>query len=247
MSHKVDLNGWKRKADYWITPIEKVKNAFKTSLQKLDQDYPDWKSKYDSAPAEYLKHDARREFFTTIRIVLQNNQLGYIFIRDQLSNQNWWIHQVGQVKPMAITQAIREQALMLKFFNVHAIAMATESTFRAIVRAEPNIFGVTPMTGIEKLTNDLLTATSLEKYKNFFNILRLVKNTIHNNGVFYIYGGKNVHLSYNGRSFDFEIGKELSWLTEDFLVWMPAQLNDAMFELVTSSKIASIPYCPRAL
>ena len=236
---------WKKASDHWITPIENVKEALKYNLNTIDERFPNWKSKYDENTSEYLHHDARREFFTTVRVILQNHQLGYVYIRDHLTDEKWWQQKVGTVSLLAKHQAIREYAFMVKFFNVHAIAMATESTLRAIVRSSEKDFSVTGMTGIQKLYNDVLEKTELQKFRPLFDLLRLVKNTIHNNGIVYIFGEKDVEIKYKEKSFLFENGKTLDWLQEGFLVWLPEQINKAMFEIITSPLVSNIAYCPR--
>lgn len=240
-----ELDHWKKGSDYWLTPIENVKEALKSNLNFIDERFPKWKSKYDENPSEYLNHEARREFFTTVRVILQNHQLSYIYIRDHLTDAEWWQQKVGTVGLQAKNQAIREYALMVKFFNVHAIAMATESTLRAIVRSSENDFSVTEMTGIEKLYNDILEKTELQMFRPLFDLIRLVKNTIHNNGIVYIYGEKDVEIKYKDRSFLFENGKTLDWLQEEFLVWLPEQINEVMFEIITSPLVSNITHCSR--
>ena len=240
-----ELDHWKKASDFWLTPIENVKEALKSNLNIIDERFPEWKLKYDGNPSEYLNHDARREFFTTIRIVLQNQQLAYVYIRDHLTDEEWWQLKIGAVSLQTKNQAIREHALMVKFFNVHAIAMATESTLRAIVRSSEDNFNVTGMTGIEKIYDDILEKTGLQKLRPLFDIMRLVKNTIHNNGIVYIYGERDVEIEYKEKTFLFENGNALDWLQEEFLVWLPEQINEAMFEIITSSMISNISHCPR--
>lgn len=245
MTQETDLAWWRQRTDYWLTPIEKVKEAVLANGKRLDRDYPNWGAKAKETPTDYLKHDARRVYFITLRVILQNAQLSYIFMRDQLSNKNWYMKQTGTFRPESASQALREYALMVKFFTVHAIAMATEETFRAIVRSAPSNFTVDPTKEFQSVYRHMLKILSMRKFEDLFEVLRLVRNTIHTNGVFFPPNRKNVQLSYVKRQFNFEVGKTLDWLGEEFLVWIATQLNDAMSEIVTSPVVASIPYCPR--
>ena len=74
MIQETDLASWRKMADSQLTPIEKVKKNALVNGQRLDRENPDWRAKKDTAPTEYPKHDARREYFTTIRVILQNAQ-----------------------------------------------------------------------------------------------------------------------------------------------------------------------------
>ena len=246
MNSETNLNWWRECANHWLTPIEDVKKAIRTSRESLDNDHPSWKAVYEASPNDYLKHDARREFFVTMRVILQNAQLGYLYMRDQLSDEGWWIKQHGEFRPKAATQALREYALMIKFFTIHALAMATEETLRAIVRSAPQTFTVSPEDSFQSVFRHVLKVVSLQKFLDLFEVMRNTRNTIHTNGIFRPKDGKNVHVIYKGRRFDFEVAKPLSWLQEDFLVWLPTELNEAMINIITIQPIVTISQCPRS-
>jgi hypothetical protein len=213
MSEISDLDQWHHSADHWLTPIEQVKEALQANLQKLDTNYPLWKVKYDTTPQEYQKHDARREFFVTLRVILQNAQLGYIFTRDQLCNEAWWKKQAGEFRLRMADQAIREYFLMVKFFSVHATAMATEETLRAIIRSAPTIFTVAPTAEFQSVHRHILKVIGLQRLEALFEIIRLTRNTIHTNGIFFPKTGKDIRLPFKERQFEFNVGKTLDWLS----------------------------------
>ena len=246
MNSETNLDWWRECGNHWLTPIEDVKKAIRTSRESIDNNYPSWKAVYEASPNDYLKHDARREFFVTMRVILQNAQLSYLYMRDQLSDEGWWIKQHGEFRPKAASQALREYALMIKFFTIHALAMATEETLRAIVRSAPKTFTVSPGGSFQSVYRHMLKVVSLQKFSDLFEVIRNTRNTIHTNGIFRPLNGKNVQIIYKGSKFDFEAGKTLSWLQEDFLVWLPIELNEAMISIITSQPVSSIPQCPRS-
>ncbi|MBA7685246.1 hypothetical protein ES703_93664 [subsurface metagenome] len=166
-------------------------------------------------------------------------------MRDQLSDKSWYVKQTGMFRPASATQALREYALMVKFFTVHALATSTEETLRAIVRSAPSTFTIKATAEFQSVHRHVLKKVSLQKFEDLFEILRLTRNTIHTNGVFFPSKRNNVQKNYGDRQFDFKVGETLDWLGEDFLPWMATQLNDAMIEIVTSPEIASTQYCPR--
>jgi len=245
MNYEKNLDYWRERADRWLTPMESVKSTVRTTRESLDKDHPSWKSAYEASQNDYLKHDARREFFVTMRVILQNAQLSYLYMRDQLSDEDWWIKQHGKFRSIAAIQALREYALMIKFFTIHALAMTLEETFRAIVRSAPKTFTVSPEGSFQSVYRHMLKVVSLQKFSELFEVIRNTRNTIHTNGIFRPKDGKNVQIIYKGRSFDFEVGRPLIWLQEDFLVWLPTELNEAMINIITSQPVATISKCPR--
>ena len=119
-----ELERWRSFADGRITPIEDIKGEIRNIREELDRQFPSWQAAYDADPADYPSHDARREYFVTLRVILQNAQLGFIYIRDHLTNEAWWRAQMGEYREPAVLQALREYAIMIKFFSFHGVALS---------------------------------------------------------------------------------------------------------------------------
>ena len=75
--------------------------------------------------------------------------------------------------------------------------------------------------------------------------MRLVRNTIHNNGVHRPKNGHDETVSYAGHTFEFKVGQQLGWMGDDFLTWLPDQLNHAMKQVVSSAGVSGLAVCPR--
>lgn len=232
-------------ADRRITPIEDVKSRVRSIRETLDRQFPAWKTAYETHPEDYLSHDARREYFVSLRVILQNAQLGFMYIRDHLTNENWWRNQVGGFSEAAVLQALREHALMIKFFSFHATAASTEETCRAIVRADPPLFSVDAAGTFHTIVQQLLKLSSCVQFTDLFEVMRLTRNTIHTNGIYRPQNGKNRTVAYGARTFAFEVGKPLDWMGDDFPEWIAEEMSVAMQCIVTSHAVAPIPVCPR--
>lgn len=176
--------------------------------------------------------------------VLSNAQLTYTFMKDQLCDVQWWVKKAGEYQPEMAEQSLREQALMAKFFSVHGMAVTTEETLRAIVRA--GLPFTCPATGeFASVVAHVLKVTGLQHLDPLFRLLRLVRNTIHNNGIHRPTNGKNEQVVIDGRSFEFRVGEQLTWMGEEFIPWLAIQLDNAMKQMVTSNEVQSLSACPR--
>lgn len=240
-----ELDKWRAFADRRISPIEAIKEEIRAVREDLDQKFPAWKAAYNTNPQDYMSHDARREYFVSLRVILQNAQLGFIYIRDHLTQQDWWQAKVGEFRESAVLQTLREHALMVKFFSFHATAVATEETCRAIVRADPSRFGVDPSGTLYGIYPRLLKLSGCRQYGDLFEVLRLTRNTIHTNGVYRPEKPKNKTITFGGRTFTFEVGKILSWMGDDFPEWIAREVSLSMQCIVTSSIVAQVALCPR--
>lgn len=195
---------------------------------------------------DYLAHDARREYFVTLQTILQNEQLGFTFIHDQLADENWWVDKAGEFKEAMALQALREYALMINFFSFHATAVATEETCRAIIRADEQLFRVASTAPFQTIYQRLLKVTDCRSYEPLFDLLRLTRNTIHTNGVHRPSNGSDAVVTYGGRTFDFEVGKALAWMGDDFPEWLAKELSLAMQCVVESEIVGRMAACPRS-
>ena len=240
-----ELLRWRALADRRITPIEKIKTRIRSIREDLDQQFAAWKAAYDANPQDYLAHDARREYFVSLRVILQNAQLGFVYIRDHLTSEDWWRSHVGEFTEAAVLQALREQALMIKFFSFHATMVSTEETCRAVVRAAPQAFLVNPGGPFHAISQRLLRAAVCQQYEELFELMRLSRNTIHTNGVYRPQRPQNRTITYGGRTFTFEIGKPLDWMGDDFPEWAAEQMSVAMRCIIRSQVVAAVPRCPR--
>lgn len=245
-----DLLPWANAAGKMMDLTHDLVQRFRQHRETLDRSYPSWKQKYDSSPSEYLRHDARREFFVTCQGVLSNANLSYVFMRTSLSNPSWWDQYAGGMKATTAAQTLREFALMVKWVTSHQSSMAVEDTLRAIARAGgPQSFGVlarsVPKTSFKALYHGILKTTSLSKLEPLFDVIRATRNTLHTNGVFTPENGRSVAYTYKGRTFSFDVGKELVWLDEEAMVWLVREIEEAMYHIVTAPAVASLPYCPR--
>lgn len=239
-----DLEWWRARADAQLSPLQNAKDALRQTREELDAAFPAWRESYESDPTDYAHHDARREFFVGLQVILTNAQLTYTFMKEQLCDVEWWDAKAGEYRPVMAEQALREQALMAKFFTVHAIAVTTEETLRALVRAGKP-FTCPSTAESASVVGHVLKITELQHLEPLFQILRLVRNTIHNNGVHRPQSGRDETVSYGGRTFEFTVGQQLTWMGEDFLPWLATQLNEAMNEIVRSVQVSGLKASPR--
>ena len=107
-------------------------------------------------------------------------------------------HPCWRVTESAVLQALREQALMIKFFSCHATAVSTEETCRAVVRAAPQAFSVDSGGPFHAICQHLLMASGCQQYADPFEVMRLSRNTIHTNGVYRPQKPQNRTITYGG-------------------------------------------------
>jgi hypothetical protein len=89
-----------------------------------------------------------------------------------------------------------------------------------------------------------------KQYKELLDLLRHIRNTIHNNGVHFHSDGKDKSVSYNGRQYKFEIGNPVEFpdgVLTFLLDLMPdilKMIEDVVYstEFISKSKSLLIAY-----
>jgi hypothetical protein len=226
--------------------LDQVKQEVFQHKSGIDRDFPAWPARRAEFPDDYLKHEARREFFVTVVTLLENAQLSYVLLRDHLTDDTWWSERLSDVRDDKCNSVLHEYAIMVKWFLLHGLFMAVEETLRAIQRAAPDEFPVPGrFKSIAEVTSAVLGACELQEYDELFHLTRLTRNTIHTNGVFLPEDEADQQVVYADQTFSFTLGKILDWLNDQCAVWFVEELVRAMDKIVRSSKFSRVDYCPR--
>lgn len=246
MSTQGRLQSWRVLADQIIRALHEVNEHAFGQKQRIDEDFPHWKVKRNQAPDQYWTHDARREFFVTVQVILESAQLSYVFMRDYLTNATWWDSNANKVSDAKIESTLKEQAIMIKWYSFHALAVATEETFRAIAQSTQSTFPIKGYRSYKSVYSKVLEVLELQKYESFMDILRLARNTLHTNGIYSPEQGGDQQLSYAGELFSFERGQPLAWFDDKRLVWFARNIIDVMTTVIRAPAVTTISECPRA-
>ena len=242
----MSLKSFAAASSVMVGHLEDVAAAVRATRSALDSGFPLWLQPRQKWPTEFLRHDARSEFFVTLGVVLRNAQLSYHFIATRLATASWWQHNGAPGQSSADQlQVVREYALSTKLACILGVAIATEETVRAIVRSGPFGIKVGARTAFYTLYVKLLASTGLRRYRKLFDVLRLIRNTQHTNGIYSDERKKRVVRTYKGQIFRFDYGKPLTWLDESTLVWLLQEIHIAMQDVVTHRRVIAITNCPR--
>ena len=183
MAIERDLNRWRMYADASSRLVGDAINGLKKILENLDRDHSGWRKTRNTFPADYLNHDARREIFVSFLEISRNAQLCYFLMETQLCEQKWWENRYGRFTNIMATDALLSYAVMINLSTVHGLDSAVEETLRAIVRTKKAPFSMDPRKEFQSLFQHVLSKTGLTSLEPIFHILRLTRNSVHNNGV----------------------------------------------------------------
>lgn len=227
-----------------LEALDEKEDRLKEYRGQLDRDYPGWKAKFDLDPENIPQHDARRQYFMNLSVILQNVRLSFIFMRDQLLDPTWWYRIEGSYSSSQLVDTLNGYMTMARQYSLKEIASISEQTLTCIAFSGHGPFALSSSSGLSNASEYVISRTPVSKdCKILFSVLSLLRNTIHSNGTFFPEKGGNVCMDYNGIKFIFEVGKPVVF-GNDTMVLMFDWISKAMWEIVTSPEVSSIPYIP---
>jgi hypothetical protein len=128
----------------------------------------------------------------------------------------------------------REFDVLVRFMGLHGMFSAAESDLRAIVKSMDPMACGGATAQFDSISRWLLArATSAGRFAKFIDLLRLARNTIHNNGVHRPANGLDAIVNHAGREYRFVVGQPIDFVDWAFVIMVGEQLL-AMLEAVAN-------------
>jgi hypothetical protein len=190
------------------------------------------------------EHDARITAFSKFINVLNSVQLAFAFISKHLLHKRWWDKIARTPIPDDDKRVYaNEFANFVKVGFVHAMFSSIESSIRLFLRALDPVACNGGMAEFKSIYDCLFSsklATAPADGTQLLDLLRLVRNTIHNNGVYFNPRGGNVSLSWQGRTFQFRQGAPVDFVTWGFLIQVSDSLRILLRQVIEDTNLRSI-------
>ena len=185
--------------------------------------------------------DARIAIFDKWINLTNSVELSTFFLVRHLRDDKWWAAFGSSI--VKSNQSIRK-AEYEKFNRISFIQLtfsSIESSFRTILKAIDPDACLKGTDSFENIYKTLLKRTNLEKYENVFKLMRLFRNTIHNNSFYFHKNNKDDSVVFRGIEYKFEIGKPINFASWDFIISIQEDLLSAITEIIKHRIVSSIP------
>lgn len=212
----------------------------------LDQTVQDKRAVVSTYSGVDPTKDARITAFSKLIDVFRSMQLSLIFVSKYLMDKHWW-HDVckTEISDRGLQSYINGFNRFMKFGLVHGIFSCVESSLRVFIRAlDPtackgglddfvNIYTCLFRSKLAKCPSDGLT---------LLDLLRLIRNTIHNNGVHFSFSKsrKDESIPWKGTTYEFKQGLPVHGITLDFILAISDDVRLLLRCIVEDSKLKAI-------
>lgn len=187
----------------------------------------------------------RKVIFRKIFQILNGFAIGFSHIHREFINPIWFI----ALYPEGLNTKENQEKLCNEFeiFLGSGLIIflygAIESSMRIISqKLDSKKYGKN--TNFSSLYTNFLTDLNLTQYIDFLRLWGFLRNTIHNNGVFLPYNGKDQIIKYHNTTFKFENGKQHPMAGWELYVSLVNDLCEMVYSIVESKEIISIKEIP---
>lgn len=212
-----------------INEFGKIGLDYFNCKERLIKTYPAWNQ----------NTDVRISVFSKCINVISSTNLGMDFIMLDLTSDDWWQSKSKQQIPAElINHSIREFDIFLKISFFHLFFSSIESFIRAVVQALDPQACDSGKDNFKNLYAWLLSRIKLEKWNSLLDLLRCIRNTIHNNGIYFPKSGKNEIITYKSIQYNFIVGNKIGF-TWGQLLEFTSDVKDLLFDIVESPEVVS--------
>jgi hypothetical protein len=225
--------------------LEPIRDQFVQKKNELKRIYPNVNP----------DRDARITAYSKLINACNSLQLSLVFMSNYLMKSSWW-DSIGKERltdrDKKLYIAGFESTLKMGFIQLYFSSV--ESSFRIYLR---NIApgACSNATAEFKTIYDSLLRSHLSSCPTegveLLDLWRLVRNTIHNNGVYFHKNGQNAKVQWKGAEYFFGYGKAVDFITWEFLMVICESIGELVFAIVNDSVLLAIqselvdPYAER--
>lgn len=217
-----------------IGELQTVRNGFMQDQIDVTRLYPSVDPRYD----------ARISAYTKAINAINSTHLALTFIAKHLLHDEWWAAITHKQIPDA-----DKKVYVVEFVNFTTIAfvqglfLVVESSLRIFLRALDSS-ACNGGTAEFKSIYDCLFKSKLSSAPHegieLLDLFRLVRNTVHNNGIYFHKTGKDTSVNWGGETFVFKHGAPIDFATLEFVIRISKAVRKLLREVVEDASLRAI-------
>lgn len=224
-----------------IQDIQKLGHRLATIRHSMDEDLDAIKALYAGFDPQI---DARITAISRLHGTFGMSHLCLMFLYKDLLNRSWW---VANIKQKASESDIQSAAFAFSSYSRMAFIQSTfssvESSFRLLLRAFDSSAcrgGTSNFKSIyECLLKSKLSQCPTDSVE-LLDLLRLVRNSVHNNGVYFDRTGQDDAVTWKGNIYNFRHERPVDFVNWDFCVTVADNVRMLMRNVVEDPNVHAI-------
>jgi hypothetical protein len=188
--------------------------------------------------------DGRTQAANRIRSVIQSAMTFRIVNQTVLPSASFWEMFFGVIPSSHdLTSYICEAEVATGFIAFQGMFSALESDLRTLLRAlDPGNAGTGDFYGLSKAI--MVKAPSVAGFDDFLNLLRLVRNTVHNNGTYRPKQPGDRTIVYGAKTYVFSDRQPVKFVGWTFIIWTFDEVRRLLTALTSEPAVAGLASVP---
>jgi hypothetical protein len=194
-------------------------------------------------PGWNADRDARLIVFNRTALIFHTASLFRFFQVGTLTEQDFWRTNFGADLPDEGMELIQMQCSA--FINTGLLQFqfsSYETALRLFVRGiDPAACGGAAIE-FKRIYDWLFQRLNLQHLTTLFDLLRMLRNTIHNNGIYISRNATDASVTYKGKQYDFVHRHRIDFVTWDLIVELYEDVADALVQIVEAPELAAVGF-----
>jgi hypothetical protein len=213
-----------------IIKIQNFNNNVLQYLKATQANYPNMHCK-----------DARLIIFGRTIQIVEQIQLSLFNIQYNLVEPDWWTTIGQNISHKKQFDLVNDCIGFSKMIFFQSIFASTENFLRIILRTFDPLACKSGTGPFENIYTNLFSKLNIRHYSPFMDLMRCVRNTVHNNGVYFHKSGLDSIVVYKGTNYDFKISKSVDFLSWDFAIHLSNETLEMVNEIINHNDIKPHP------
>jgi hypothetical protein len=216
-----------------VSRLEFIQQKTFDDQKRLGGIHPTWESQLD----------ARFTAFSKLINGLNSTKLSVVFIETCLQDHTWWRENFPVITVHDRENNTHNFVLSAKHNFGMSLFILVENTLRIILRA----IDPAGCSGGTEAFDSIYACLFRSKLSNtppevleLLKLVRLVRNTIHNDGIYRHKKGLDDAVTYKGVTYTFNHGKPINFVTWDFLLLIADDIRDLLMQIVSDVVVAEL-------
>jgi len=234
----------------WVPDFEVLISTLEKLRVEIERDYDIYFARLLPAVGNQVDKDVRLTAFAHLGGLVDSTLLAFTFIdRHLLPLDNIWWEEVYKppfqpfddywrsVNINRLNNSFIKQGFLIKLFS------EVESTFRILLRE------IDPLAANKGTASFPSIYQSLKKKLGSFptdaddllNLLRLSRNTVHNNGLYFHDSRPHDQITYKGATYNFDFGKPIDFVNWEWLFERFEDVRKLFNAAISNSMVLDVP------
>jgi hypothetical protein len=183
-------------------------------------------------------NDIRIKVFHELRNINQSLLANLTFHRSIFPSKDYWSAYFHAIpNDSELKDFYKELDVLNRFAGFYGQFSIYESRLRHFQVELDKVACEGGLANFDSITNWTLKKLDLKEHLPFCELLRLTRNTIHNNGIYRPIKSQNAEIVFNGKTYNFIVNKPVDFVDWEFLIIISNGLHDLFFDIVNCSLI----------